>query len=205
MMRRESGLPTFLVGFSLGGNVVLKLAGELGSAATGLIDGVCAVSTPIDLGACVATLRRRENILYERRFLRRLKERIRLRARQHPGLYDAAQLDSARTVYDFDDLYTARFFGFGTADNYYGTQSAKNFLASIRVPALIIQAKDDPMIPFEVYQHPAFQTNPNLTLLAPEHGGHLGFLARGPDRFWLDPVVLHWIAATELRPSGSGY
>jgi predicted alpha/beta-fold hydrolase len=192
-LARESRLPLFLCGFSLGGNVVLKLAGELGEQATGLIRGVVAVSTPIDLGACVQTLGRRENFVYERRFLRRLKERIRLRARQHPQFYDAAGLDSVRTVYEFDDRYTAKFFNFGTAENYYGTQSAKNFLAAIRIPALVIQAKDDPLIPFEVYRHPAFETNPNLKLLAVKHGGHLGFLARGPNRFWLDPVVLEWM------------
>lgn len=193
-LARKSAAPLFLCGFSLGGNVVLKLAGELGDRAKGLIAGVVAVSTPIDLGACVEALRRRENFLYEQRFLRRLKERIRLRARQHPDLYDASGLDSVRTVYEFDDRYTAKFFGFGTADNYYGTQSAKNFLAAIRIPVLLVQAEDDPLIPFRVYDHAAFKTNPNLKLLAVEHGGHLGFLARGPQRFWLDPVVLGWIA-----------
>lgn len=194
-LARERRLPMFVCGFSLGGNVVLKLAGELGSNAKGLIEGVISVSTPIDLGACVEALGRPSNFLYARRFVTRLKERVRRRARQHPGLYDATGLRAVRTVYDFDDRYTARFFAFGTADRYYGTQSAKNFLSAIRIPALLIQAKDDPLIPFTVFDHPAFKTNPNLTLLAVDHGGHLGFLARGPNRFWLDPVVLGWIGA----------
>ena len=96
-------------------------------------------------------------------------------------------------MFDFDDRYTARYFGFGNAANYYATQSSKNFLDSIRIPALVVQAKDDPLIPFSVYYHPAFETNPHLSLLPVEHGGHLGFIARGPERFWLDPVVLAWI------------
>jgi predicted alpha/beta-fold hydrolase len=192
MLRCESGLPTFLIGFSLGGNVVLKLAGELGLAATGLIDGVCAVSTPIDLGACVERLGHPENFLYENRFLSRLKQRVRNRARQSPAAVSTNGLDRIRTVYEFDDVYTAKIFGFGTADNYYETQSAKNFLDGIRVPALIVQAKDDPLIPFRVFDHPAFRTNPNLTLVATDHGGHLGFVSRTTPRFWLDPLILGW-------------
>jgi hypothetical protein len=201
-LARECPAPVFLCGFSLGGNVTLKLAGELGYGAHGLLAGVIAVSTPIDLGACVALLERRENFLYHRRFLGRLKERIRLRARQHPNLYDATQLDSVRTVYEFDDRYTARFFGFGTAANYYDTQSSKHFLGRIRIPALVVQAQDDPLIPFEVFRQPAFTTNSNLTLIASEHGGHLGYLARGRDRFWLDPMVLDWIDSHSTRQAG---
>jgi predicted alpha/beta-fold hydrolase len=197
---RECPAPLVMCGFSLGGNVSLKLAGELGESAADLLAGVVAVSTPIDLGACVDKLGDRSNILYQRRFVRRLKERIRIRASQHPDLYDASELHTVRTVYAFDDRYTARFFGFGGADRYYGTQSSKNFLGAIRIPALLVQAKDDPMIPFEVFRHAAFAENTNLTLLAVDHGGHLGFLARGPDRFWLDGVVLEW-ATARLRPA----
>ena len=192
-LARASAAPIFLGGFSLGGNVSLKLAGELGPAAKELLAGVIAVSTPIDLAACVKRLEQRANLLYAQRFLRRLKERIRTRARQHPSLYDVSRLDEVRTVYDFDNLYTARFFGFGTADNYYATQSSRNFLAGVAVPTLIVQAVDDPLIPFAVYSHPAFAANPNLRLLAVPHGGHLGFISRGEPRFWLDPVVLDWI------------
>ena len=196
----EPGLPTILGGFSLGGNVVLKLAGELGD--TRLIAGVCAVSTPIDLAACVVRLGERQNIIYARRFLARLKDRIRLRARQAPRMYDPSDLAKVRTVYDFDDLYTARLFGFGTADRYYSTQAAKNFLDQIRVPGLVIQAQDDPLIPFEVYDQPAFRRNPCLKLVAPAHGGHLGFLARTGHRFWIDPLVTRWAASVvESYPS----
>lgn len=195
----RDGFPRVVCGFSLGGNVALKLAGELGAGAPDLLAGVVAVSTPIDLGACVKKLGEPVNVLYQRRFVRRLKERIRFRATQHPDLYDATDLEAVRTVYEFDDRYTARFFGFGGADRYYGTQSSKNFLEAIRIPALLVQAKDDPMIPFDVFRHAAFRANPNLALLAVDHGGHLGFLARGPDRFWLDGVVLEWATALLKR------
>jgi len=185
--------PIFLAGFSLGGNVALKLAGELGEAAKDLIAGVAAVSTPIDLAACVRLLGRRSNFVYSRRFLARLKERIRLKEKLTPGLYRLADLDRVNSIYDFDDRFTAQSFGFGSADNYYATQSSNQFLERIRVPTLLVQSKDDPLIPFEIFRHPAFSRNPHLRLLAADHGGHLGFLAKTKPRFWLDQVLLDWM------------
>lgn len=185
--------PVFLAGFSLGGNVVLKLAGELGEAAKGLITGVTAVSAPIDLAACARRLQARSNFIYSNRFLKRLKQRIRLKERLSPGLFQLDDLDRVKSVYEFDDKFTALAFGFGTADNYYATQSASQFLDRIRVPALLVQAKDDPLIPFDVYNHPAFSNNPWLRLLPVDHGGHLGFVAKTKPRFWLDEVLVQWM------------
>jgi predicted alpha/beta-fold hydrolase len=190
--RRASSLPIFVIGFSLGGNVTLKLAGELGETAGELLAGVCAVSTPIDLAACVAALSEPQNFLYQGRFLSRLKDRIRRKNRQAPGVYTLEHLPKIRTIEDFDDHYTARLFGFGTAANYFRTQSSNQFLERIRVPTLLVQAKDDPLVPFPIFEHPAIRGNPSLTLLAVEHGGHLGFLSRGKARFWLDGTVLEW-------------
>ncbi len=192
-----SDAPIFLAGFSLGGNVVLKLAGELGASASSLgskvIAGVMTISTPIDLAACVRQLDKPSNVIYARRFVSRLKERVRVKERLTPGLFDLSGLDLVRDIYDFDDRVTAQAFGFGTADNYYATQSSSQFLAGIRVPTLLVQAKDDPLIPFSVYDHPAFSTNPNLRLIAVEHGGHLGFISKTRPRFWLDQVLVNWV------------
>jgi hypothetical protein len=195
--QRLSGLPIYAVGYSLGGNVVLKLAGELGDAAQSLFGGVCSVSAPIDLAAAVAATGRPSNFLYRRRFVQKLKERVHRRNPFAPDLFPLEHLPRVHTIYDFDDFYTARIFGFGTADNYYRTQSSNQFLENIRVPALLVQAKDDPMIPFAIYDHPAFATNPFLRLAAVEHGGHLGFLARSGPRFWVDSLLMDWLA--ELR------
>jgi predicted alpha/beta-fold hydrolase len=192
--KRQAGLPLYAIGFSLGGNVVLKLAGELGESGRELLAGVCAVSAPIDLACAVGALQRPGNFLYQRRFVSRLKQRIRVRHRQAPDRYTLEHLPKIRTVYEFDDYYTARLFDFGTADNYYRTQSSNQFLEKIRVPALLVEAKDDPLVPFSMYDHPAFARNPNLHLVAPDHGGHLGFLSRRRPRFWLDGVVLEWMA-----------
>jgi uncharacterized protein len=189
----SGGVPVFLAGFSLGGNVVLKLAGELGESASGMIAGVMAISTPIDLAACVRQLDKPSNRIYARRFVSRLKERVRAKERLTPGLFDLSGLDRVQNIYEFDDRFTAQAFGFGSADNYYATQSANQFLDRIRVPTLVVQAKDDPLIPFAVYDHPAFSTNPHLRLLVTEHGGHLGFISRAKPRFWLDQVLVHWL------------
>jgi len=190
--RRASSLPLFVIGFSLGGNVTLKLAGELSDGARDLLAGVCAVSTPIDLAASVAALGRPQNFIYQGRFLDRLKDRIRRKNRHAPHVYTLEHLTKIKSIQDFDDHYTARLFGFGTAANYFRTQSSNQFLEHIRVPTLLVQSKDDPLVPFRMYDHPAIGANPCITLLAVEHGGHLGFLARGKPRFWLDQTVLDW-------------
>ena len=103
------------------------------------------------------------------------------------------RLDGVRSVWEFDNLFTGPSFGFSGAEHYYSTQSSNQFLDRIRVPALVIQAQDDPMIPFAVFSHPAFHSNSNLTLAATRHGGHLGFLSAGRPRFWLDGAVRGWI------------
>ena len=192
----NGNLPLFAIGFSLGGNVVLKLAGELGENAVGVITGIIAVSTPIDLAACVRTLKRRSNYIYANRFVNRLKARIRLKESLTPGSFSLEKLGGVRTVYEFDDTFTAPSFGFGTADRYYATQSSNQFLHQIRIPTLMVQAKDDPMIPFEVYEAAALERNPSIQLIAVDHGGHLGFVAKRKPRFWLDGVLVNWLEGT---------
>ena len=193
-VRRQFGddIPCFIIGFSLGGNVALKLAAE-----DGRIAGVCAVSAPIDLAACVRQLHQPQNRVYANRFLTRLKARIAAKEKSMPGLFPMDRMGEVHTIYDFDDIFTAPSFGFGNATNYYATQSSAGFLDRIRVPALLVQAKDDPLIPFAVFDHPAFATNPNLRLVAPDHGGHVGFIARGEPRFWVDRVIVEWMEQVE--------
>ena len=187
-MREEGCPPPFLVGYSLGGNVVLKLAGELGESAAELVRGVCAVSTPLDLDACARRLDARQNFIYQRRFVRRMKARL-----IATGRYSAADFAGVDSVRAIDDKITAPSFGFGDATNYYRTQSAIGFLDAIRVPALLIQAKDDPLAPFAIFESPVVRRNPRVQLLVTEHGGHLGFLGRGRVRFWLERSILEWI------------
>jgi predicted alpha/beta-fold hydrolase len=188
--------PLFLVGFSLGGNVALKLAGEL--QLTNLLSGVCAVSTPIDLACAVRSIDKPENIIYGRRFLSRLKARIRRKNLSAPHLYPTGELKKVRSIWAFDDRYTAPLFGFGTAANYYATQSAARFLEYIEIPTLVVTAQDDPLVPFEMYNRNVFHENLALTLVAPQHGGHLGFLSRNRPRFWLDELLMSWVKERAL-------
>jgi len=197
---QQDRAPVYLAGFSLGGNVVLKLTGELGDEADGLIAGVCALCTPIDLAACVRRMGKLDNRLYERRFVRRMCERM-----ISTGRYTQADFRGMRSLYDIDDKITAPAFGFHGADHYYATQSSNQFLDRIRVPTMVLQAQDDTFIPFEIFRHPAFQSNPFLTLVTPRHGGHLGFLSRVKPRFWLDEVILEWVEkGLERQQSGVG-
>ncbi len=184
----RSNLPVFLTGFSLGGNVSLKLAAELGDDAEGILAGVCAVSAPIDLAASVRRIAQPDNRIYERRFLERMRERL-----VSTGRYTPEQLAGPKSIYEIDDQITAPSFGFGTADNYYATQSSIRFLDQIRIPGLLIQSKDDTFIPFEMFERPQVRCNSRLRLIATEHGGHLGFLSRSAPRFWLDGTVTNWI------------
>lgn len=192
--------PCFLVGFSLGGNVTLKLAGELGEAARGLLAGVCAVSTPIDLHACVRRLAALENRIYEKRFMRGLRARYRRRHLNDPQRFPIDGLENTRTIFEFDDRFTAKAFGFGDAPNYYATQSALRFLDGIRLPALMVQAADDPLIPFSIFERPEVKGNPHIRLVKVGSGGHLGFIAREKPRFWLDPLLRDWML--EVRNKG---
>jgi predicted alpha/beta-fold hydrolase len=186
LTRRESQLPVFLIGFSLGGNIGLKLAGELGE--TDLIQGMCAFSTPIDLAVGVRRMNKLDNIFYERRFLKRMRKRV-----FETGRYSWNDLRAARSLYEIDDVITAPSFGFRNADHYYATQSSNQFLEHIRVPTLLVQAMDDTFVPFEMFQHPAIESNPWVRLLVTEHGGHLGFLSCNRPRFWMDETALDFL------------
>ncbi len=186
--------PVFLMGFSLGGNVVLKLAGELGGRARNLgIAGILSVSTPLDLMACCLRMQEKRNFIYSNKFIERLKARYRRRSVEFPMLFPLDGLDSVKSVLEFDDKFTSKAFGFGNAADYYGTQSSQAFLQAIAVPGLLIHSADDPLIPSWVYEKAAPEKNPNLKLILTAHGGHVGFLARGPKRFWAEECAGDWI------------
>jgi len=185
--RQEGRPPAIVVGFSLGGNVAFKLAGELGETAAELMRGVCGVSASLDLAASSRRIRARENRLYELRFVRKMRRRLLATGRFRAN--DLAGLDSLVSI---DDRITAPSFGMGTADNYYRTQSAIHCVDQIRVPALLIQAEDDTIVPWRIVEHPAVRGNQRIQVVLTEHGGHIGFLARGKQRFWVDGAIMEW-------------
>ncbi len=187
-LRTESSGPIFLMGFSLGGNVVVKLAGELGEGGPELLSGVCAVSAPLDLAACSERMGKFDNRIYQRRFVRRMRQRL-----SATGRYSQRDFDGLTSVMDIDDRITAPSFGFGNAANYYHLQSAMRYLEGLRVPVLLIYSQDDTLVPAETFDVPAIVGNPWIERLPTKHGGHLGFLGRHPHRFWLDSVVMEWV------------
>ena len=194
----RDGLPElFIIGFSLGGNQALKFAGELENNVPPQLRGVCAISTPIDLGLCSKAIGRWKNWLYEAAFLRSLRASLRRKQQLFPELYRLEPLDGVRRLWDFDDVITAPCFGFRDALDYYTQSSSLQFIPRIRLPALIIQAQDDPFLPFAPFRDPAFAANPNLLLIAPRYGGHAGFYGRrerGEDRYWAENRAIEFCA-----------
>lgn len=184
-----------LAGFSLGGNIVLKLAGEYGEAMPGAVRGVVAISPSIDLASCADAIETRSNIVYNWNFLLSLRGRLRRKARLFPDRYDASNLRGVWSIRKFDDVYTAPHAGFRDVAHYYERASALPFISRITVPTLIVHAKDDPFIPFAPFERPEVASNPNVALLAPEHGGHVGFIsarADGENRFWAEVTVVEF-------------
>ena len=196
---RLDRLSTIMIaGFSLGGNMTLKLAGEYGDETPAEVKAICAVSPSVDLRTSTTLMARRRNWIYQQSFLRRLKMRIRKKAELFPELYDASRLHEIKSVEQFDNRYVAPAFGFANANDYYAQASALRFIGRIRIPTLIIHAQDDPFIPFAPLLDPAIAANPYVMLLAPEFGGHVAFLAKeGPneDRFWAENRLIDFCVA----------
>jgi len=191
------GLPAIgVAGYSLGGNVALKLAGEAGSAHPPALKAVCAVSPTMDLARCVEALERHENVLYEWNFVRNLKARLRRKARLFPGRFPVERLREVRTVRMFDELFTAPHHGFRDAADYYHRASAMRVVDRIAVPTLIISAEDDPFVPPDPFRDPAVSSNPHITVLLTKHGGHCGFAAapnNGDDGYWAERRIVEFV------------
>ena len=184
--------PVFVVGFSMGGNMALKLAGEWGCEHPRHVKAICAVSPPIDLAECALRIAEPRNRIYETRFLKRLHKTLTRKKALIPVSYSLEAFESIRTLIDFDNAYTAPAFGYRDAFDYYTHASANRYLQSIRVPSLVVHAQDDPFIPFKVFDLATFRENPNLQLLAPAFGGHVAFLSRQKPRFWAEEQALRF-------------
>jgi uncharacterized protein len=200
---KQDRLPRIVIaGFSLGGNLTLKLAGEWAEEAPEQLKGVVAISPSVDLQASSVLLHQPRNFVYHRNFLYYLKRRIILKQQKYPDLYDSAPLGGISSLVEFDDHYVAPAFGFADARDYYAKASALPFLSRIRVPTLIIHAQDDPFIPYaplEKALNPQLQgdassavlttANENILLVGPPRGGHVAFVGADSldeDRFWAE-------------------
>jgi predicted alpha/beta-fold hydrolase len=173
--RKQHAGPVFAVGISLGGNALMRWAGEMGQAATRVVNGIASVCSPIDLSASGHAIDTGFNkAVYARMFLASMKPRAMQKLQQFPGLFDPQELLAANTLYAFDDVFTAPLHGFKDAGDYWTRASAKPGLSQVQVPALVLNARNDPFIPATSLPNQA-QVSQHVTLWQPETGGHVGF------------------------------
>lgn len=195
MRQRHSG-PIVAVGISLGGNALLRWAQEMGSEATSVVDAVASVCSPIDLGASGRAIGQGFNrLVYTRMFLQTMKPKALKKLAQHPGLFDADALRAASDLYAFDNAFTAPLHGFKNTDDYWTRASAQPHLNRIQLPALVLNALNDPFVPAANLPTPR-EAGKWVTLWQPAQGGHVGFASGAPPGhvFTLPEAVGDWFA-----------
>jgi predicted alpha/beta-fold hydrolase len=206
LIERDGLRSIAFAGYSLGGNLALKLAGELGDTAPSELKAICAVSPTLDLAGCVDALERRSNVVYQWNFVRNLKRRMRRKAAAFPGAFSLDPLPRIWTVRRFDEVYTAPHHGFRDAADYYHRASALRVIDRIRIPALIVTAEDDPFVPVAPFRDPLVAGNPHITVVVTPHGGHCAFVERaepGYDGYWAERAVVTFARAHAAGPSSS--
>jgi uncharacterized protein len=194
-LRARSAAPLLAAGISLGGNALLRWAEEAGHSAAQTARAVAAVCSPIDLAAGGHAIGRGfSRLTYTRMFLASMKPRALAKLDQHPGLFDRERLLAARDLYEFDNVFTAPLHGFAGTEDYWARASAKPHLQTIRIPALVVNARNDPFVPAASLPS-AGEVGPNVTLWQPEHGGHVGFTSGAwPGHVQAMPkAVLTWL------------
>lgn len=187
-----------LVGFSLGGNIVLKTLGVWGEHPHEQVDSAIAIAPPVDLIHCAWNLRQHGNRLYESYFIRRLHEQLSARRRRVKGLVDNEMSPLPTRLIHWDDQFTAPCWGYRGALEYYEDASSATQLTRVNVPTIILAAQDDPVVPFEMYLD--CEMSKSIALISTKKGGHLGFYSRGdrdPDRFWLDWRICQWVTSLD--------
>lgn len=189
----------YLSGFSLGGNLSLKLAGEYGATPPSALKGVVAISPSIHLSSCADAIELNSNLLYQMSFVLSLKRSMRLKAELYPNRYDALPLRTIRTIRQFDAAYVVPHCGFQDVNDYYARASALPHISRITTPTMIIHAKDDPFIPYHPFESREVTSNPNVLMIGTNRGGHVGFIsaarAESEDRFWAEMKIVEFIHA----------
>ena len=195
--------PLIAAGVSLGGNALMRWAEEAGESAAATAAAVCSICSPLDLRAAGIAIGQGFNrLVYTRMFLRSMVPKALAKLRQHPGLFDGERLARARDLYEFDNLFTAPLHGFRDTEDYWHRASAKPHLHRIRIPALALNARNDPFVPAESLPRPG-EVGRHVTLWQPAHGGHVGFPHGAPPArvMQMPRQVCDWLAAAaNLRP-----
>ena len=177
--RAQHSGPIIAVGISLGGNALLRWAEEAGDEAGKSVSAVASVCSPVDMAASGWAIGRGFNrLVYTRMFINAMKPKALQKLEQHPGLFDREAMVAARDLYEFDNVFTAPVHGFKSTEDYWGRGSAKPHLHRIRIPALVVNARNDPFVPAWSLPHQN-EVGDSVTLWQPAHGGHVGF-PKGP-------------------------
>ena len=184
-----------LVGFSLGGNVILKYLGESGEQSHPLVRKAAVFSVPCDLAACSLNMELPSNRIYLKRFLRMLGDKVRMKMRVMPDKIDDSALRNIKTFKEYDDRYTAPIHGFADAFDYWTKSSSRQFLSSISIPTLLVNAADDPFLPDECYPREEAANSAKLQLEIPSHGGHVGFVAfNDGGQYWSETRAVNFLS-----------
>jgi predicted alpha/beta-fold hydrolase len=194
---QNSTAKLYAVGVSLGGNMLLKWLGEQGDAANSVVDGAVAISAPVDLHAAAAVLDSSyRRAIYTRHFLESITRKVLAKISQHRLDIDPATVRASKTFRQIDDLYTAPVHGFKDADDYWTRASSKPFLGQIKVPTLLLNARNDPFLPPSALPS-ASEISSSITVDFPQAGGHVGFVSGGlPGQLgWLPGRVLSYLTA----------
>lgn len=189
------GIPIHILSFSLGANIALKMAGEMKYLKPNALASLSAVSPPLDLYASVRRISAPPNRIYDQYFAKALIQSVETIHHHFPELGSGPILN-VKSVFEFDDTYTAPTNGFKDACDYYTQCSARHFISDIRVPTLILHAKDDPLVSSNAFKS-KYYANPYLHWVLTQHGGHVGFLGLTPQRFsyqWMDSLLLSWVS-----------
>jgi hypothetical protein len=203
---RYPDVPRGAIGFSLGGNALLKLLGELGADARALVSVAAAVSVPYDLGAGADCLDRTHmGRFYAARFIRSLIAKAEAKAALLGDTCDLERVRAARSFREFDDAATAPIHGFAGAEDYYTRSSSVHYLDRIRIPTLLLHAADDPFLPAAHFPHARVAANPDLTAVLTERGGHVGFIEGPPwaPSFWAEETAAAFIARHLVDTAGA--
>lgn len=182
-----------LVGFSLGGNLVLKYCGERGTNLSTKIMACVGVSVPTDLHAGSLNISKRSNYIYEKKFMESLSLKVIAKHKQFPSSIDLSLLKGMKKLFDFDDKFTGPLHGFKNAIDYYTKCSSKSFLSNLALPTLIINALDDPFLPAECYPHIESENNRHIELLTPRNGGHVGFSGYRKKYYWNEIKITEFL------------
>jgi predicted alpha/beta-fold hydrolase len=182
----------YLVGFSLGGNLIIKYNGDGLFSLSPKIKANVAISVPVDLMGSSISLKRCENVLYRWRFLRTLSKKMHLKHQQFPNELDVVPLKKVKNLTDFDNFFTSKINGFKDAEDYYLKASSKQFIPNISIPTLLINALDDPFLSDSCFPIREAKENSNFFLMTPFYGGHVGFISKGAF-YWSEIQILNFL------------